>query len=101
MNTPDMDSFAANTELKTMQVFGNAMLPLYRHGDTLVVSSTADVAIGDRVAVTFGEGELIAGTLIYRTAERITIGGGGSQGKCRDIAVPRISFLGRIMWASQ
>lgn len=36
---------------RTITVFGNSMMPLYGHGDRLIVSDEVPITIGDRVVV--------------------------------------------------
>jgi phage repressor protein C with HTH and peptisase S24 domain len=86
---------------RLITVFGNGMLPLYRHGDRLIVSEHAPLKIGDRVAVCTLNEEMVAGVLIHRDAQAVVIGMAGSSRKDRKIAADDVAFLGRIVWASQ
>jgi phage repressor protein C with HTH and peptisase S24 domain len=87
--------------MRRFVVFGNGMLPLYRHGDQLIVSEVAPIKIGDRVLLqTTGEGTL-AGTLIHRDGKVIVISLSGGSRKDHVVTVSEVAFLGRVIWASQ
>ena len=85
-----------------LQVQGDSMLPLYRHGDMLVVQPSAAVRKGDRVVVKTTSGEVMAKVLERRT--RID-----ASNSSRSIPITRtgrlaageVEWLARIVWASQ
>jgi phage repressor protein C with HTH and peptisase S24 domain len=84
-----------------IEVRGNGMLPLYRHGDRLVAEPQGPFHVGDRVvAVTKGK-EQVGGTLAQIRPGFVTINQGGQSRKAMEMAEGEISFLGRITWASQ
>lgn len=86
---------------KTITVHGNSMLPLYRHGDRLIVSDTIPIAIGDRVLVeSRGQGTL-GGTLLYLNKHCIALMLGGRSRREVLVDSSEVEFLGRIVWASQ
>lgn len=87
--------------LTQIMVFGNSMLPLYRHGDQLIVSDSIPVKIGDRIIVKASKHGTLGGTLIYRDKKRIVINIGGVAKKSCSIEMLEVDFLGRIVWASQ
>lgn len=87
--------------LKRVVVFGNGMLPLYRHGDQLLVSGSAPLKIGDRVLLQTGKHGTLGGTLVHRDDKRIVISMGGTAKKSCSIESLDVEFLGRIVWASQ
>lgn len=87
--------------LTQIMVFGNGMLPLYRHGDQLIVSDSIPVKIGDRIIVKASTHGTLGGTLIYRDSRRIVVNIGGVAKKSCSIEMPDVDFLGRIVWASQ
>ena len=59
---------AAGEGSYALQVQGDSMLPLYRHGDMLVVQPNAAVRKGDRVVVKTTSGEVMA--RCWRSARR-------------------------------
>lgn len=77
------------------------MLPLYRHGDQLIVSDLVPVALGDRVLLESREHGTLGGTLLYKDAKCVALMLGGRSRRdvlvdCRDV-----DYIGRIVWASQ
>lgn len=86
---------------KTVTVRGNSMLPLYRHGDQLIVSDTVPIALGDRILVESRQHGMLGGTLLYRDTKCIALMLGGRSR--RDVLVDPcdVNYLGRIVWASQ
>jgi hypothetical protein len=82
-------------------IFGNGMLPLYRHGDEIIVSETDEFRVGDRVAVIRRNGVTVAGTLLFQGNAGITIQPGGSRARSVTIRSSDIQKVGRILWASQ
>lgn len=86
---------------RAFDVHGNALLPLYRHGDRLIVSGTSAVKIGDRILLETRDGDVIAGTLTHRSNYEKCIYVGGSDRKEIVIANTDVTFMGRIVWASQ
>lgn len=94
---PDVGPGAA---LQAVQVGSERMLPLYRPGDVLIVSSEAEIRCGDRVVVRYGDGPLEA--RIFRGRDEATVEleppTGGPPERV-DLAV--VTRLTRIVWASQ
>lgn len=86
---------------KTVTVHGNSMLPLYRHGDRLIVSDQVPISVGDRVLVESREYGTLGGTLLYRDPKCIALMLGGRSRKDVIVDPSQVSFLGRIVWASQ
>ncbi len=103
---PSMNGSAAHLPghadaLRSIAVNGNAMLPLYRHGDTLLVAEDATVKFGDRVVAEGKSIGLVGGTLLHRSKELTVLIRGGNPN--REVAIPasELVFFGRIVWASQ
>ncbi len=84
-----------------VEVRGDAMTPLYRDGDLLIVSPTANIRRRDRVIVKHLAGPVQGGVLLRRTAQRITLAPFAADGEEHVHAVNEIAWLGRIIWASQ
>jgi len=91
----------AVADSRTVTVHGNSMLPLYRHGDRLIVSDKVPIAIGDRIFVESHEHGPLGGTLFYRDAKCIALMLGGRSRRDVLIDPSEVKFLGRIVWASQ
>ena len=88
-------------DARAINVYGNGMLPLYRHGDQLIVSATVPVRIGDRVIVELRDKRQLCGTLFQRTEDILGISLGGQKRKETMVKASDIEFLGRVIWASQ
>ena len=84
-----------------LRVQGDSMLPLYRHGDVLVVQPHATVRKGDRVVVKTVSGEVMAKVLERRTARTIELISLNPEHPDRQIAATDVEWMARIVWASQ
>ncbi len=84
-----------------LEVTGDSMLPLYRDGDIIVVSPTAQVRRGDRVVVRTKDGEVLVKVLHRQTARIVELHSLNADHPPRTIEVKDIEGLGRIVWASQ
>ncbi len=94
---PDVD----DEHVYTLEVNGDSMEPVYRDGDRIVVSPTASVRRGDRVAVKTNAGEVMAKQLARMTAQRIELKSLNPDYEDRVFALSEIVFMHRIVWASQ
>ena len=81
-----------------LAVTGDALSPLYRDGDILIVSPTAITRKGDRIVVCTTSGEILAKELKRRSANTLTM---TSLAKDEDQVIPaeKIAWIARIMWA--
>ena len=86
---------------KTITVLGNSMMPLYRHGDRLIVSDQVPIALGDRVVVESSTLGTLGGTLLYRNQQCLAVMLGGKSRRDIEVDLQDVSYLGRIVWASQ
>ena len=84
-----------------LKVTGDSMLPLYREGDTIVVSPAARIRKGDRVVVKTREGEVMAKVLGRRTREAVELTSLNPEHGDRTIPLAQIEWMARIVWASQ
>jgi phage repressor protein C with HTH and peptisase S24 domain len=84
-----------------LEVTGDSMLPLYRHGDTIIVARDSTCRKGDRVVVKTGDGEVMAKILQKKTTKAVDLASLNPSHKNRTIAVRDIEWMGRIIWASQ
>lgn len=88
-------------DARTIEVFGNGMLPLYRHGDRLIVSESAPLRVGDRVVMRTAGFGITGGTLVHRDNRAIAIHQGGRARRDLLVPVAEVEYLGRVIWASQ
>ncbi len=84
-----------------LSVSGDSMQPLYREGDTLIVSPTAKARRGDRVIVRLENGEVLAKELIRKNQDKITLKSMNPAYDDRVIPSAELSWMARIIWASQ
>jgi phage repressor protein C with HTH and peptisase S24 domain len=84
-----------------LEIAGDSMLPLYRDGDTIIVSPTAAVRRGDRVVVKTTEGEVLAKQLKRETAKTIELASLNPEHTDRVLPRSDIAFMARVIWASQ
>jgi phage repressor protein C with HTH and peptisase S24 domain len=87
--------------LLAVDVNGNMMLPLYRHGDVLLVAKDVPVKFGDRVVVDSKASGLLGGTLVHHGRDKTVLIRGGNPNREIALHSDDLSFLGRIVWASQ
>ncbi len=84
-----------------LEVSGDSMLPLYRDGDLIVVSPTAQMRRGDRVVVRTREGEVLVKVLHRQTPNVVELHSLNPDHPPRILDVKDIEGMGRIIWASQ
>jgi phage repressor protein C with HTH and peptisase S24 domain len=84
-----------------LEISGDSMLPLYRAGDIVVVSPSAEVRRGDRVIVKTTDGEVLAKELVRRTSKLIELRSFNPEHPDRTIPLAQVAFMARIVWSSQ
>lgn len=84
-----------------LEVQGDSMLPLYRHGDILVVDPDAKVRRGDRVVVKTLGGEVMAKVLQRQTAQQIELLSLNPDHPNRLFDRTDVEWIARIVWATQ
>lgn len=84
-----------------LTVSGDSMLPLYRPGDTIVVSPAARCEPGDRVVVRTRKGEVMVKVLKRRTARQIELQSLNPAHDDRVLKAADVEWVARIVWASQ
>lgn len=84
-----------------LEVSGDSMLPLYRDGDTLVLSPTAQLRRGDRVVVRTRDGEVLAKVLHRQTAKTLELHSLNPDHPPRMLEMKDVESVARIVWASQ
>lgn len=84
-----------------LEVTGDSMLPLYRDGDIIIVSPTAQIRRGDRIVVRTSEGEVMAKILKRRTEEEMELASLNPDHTDRIVPAASVDWVARILWASQ
>ncbi len=84
-----------------LEISGTSMEPIYRDGDTILVSPGADIRRGDRVVVKTKDGEVMAKQLSRQSARKIEVPSLNKDHPDRSLDVEEIDWMARIVWASQ
>ena len=84
-----------------LEITGSSMEPVYRDGDTIVVSPATGIRRGDRVVVKTKEGEVMTKELSRQSACKIELASLNKDHSNRSLEVEEIDWLSRIVWASQ
>jgi phage repressor protein C with HTH and peptisase S24 domain len=84
-----------------LEITGESMLPVYRDGDRIIVSPSASTRRGDRVVVKTTEGEVMAKQLARITMRKVELQSFNPQFEDRVLDLTEITFIHRIIWASQ
>jgi phage repressor protein C with HTH and peptisase S24 domain len=84
-----------------LKVTGDSMLPLYRDGDTIIVSPAEPTRRGDRVVVRTREGEVMAKVLQKKTPRSVELASLNTDHHHRTIPTEDIEWVARSIWASQ
>jgi phage repressor protein C with HTH and peptisase S24 domain len=77
------------------------MSPNYRDGDLLIISPNASIRRHDRVVLKQAKGPVLAGALLRRTAQRVELLRFGQDRQEEAFTLREVSWLARIIWASQ
>jgi phage repressor protein C with HTH and peptisase S24 domain len=84
-----------------LEISGEALAPLYRDGDVVLVSPAMAIRRGDRVVVKPREGEIMIGELKRRTAKMLEIAVLGAAAGDRTMAAAEVEWIARIVWVRQ
>ena len=84
-----------------LEISGDSMEPIYRDGDTIIVSPRASIRRGDRVVVKTVEGEILCKQLYRQTANRIELASFNPAHGTVELSLEDIDWMARIIWASQ
>jgi phage repressor protein C with HTH and peptisase S24 domain len=84
-----------------LEISGESMEPVYRDGDVVVVSPAAPIRRGDRVVVRTAGGEVMAKQLTRRSARRVELRSLNPAHPDFSFDLGEVSWIHRIVWASQ
>ena len=92
----------AASGLYALEISGDSMLPLYRDGDRILVDPhSQNLRRGDRVVVKTTDGEVMAKELARLSAKTVELRSLNPSFADRVLERPRVSWIARIVWASQ
>lgn len=75
--------------------------PTHKTGDLIVVSPSSGIRRGDRILARLRDGEMIVGSLVRRTTQKVTIMPVSHVGEEIVVETRRVAWLARIIWLSQ
>jgi phage repressor protein C with HTH and peptisase S24 domain len=84
-----------------LEISGESMEPVFRDGDMVIVSPAAPVRRGDRVVVRTRKGEVMAKELKRQSARRIDLRSLNPAHPDYAFDLSDITWMHRIVWASQ
>ena len=84
-----------------LEITGDSMQPVYRQGDIIIVSPSANVRKGDRVVVKTKRGEVMAKILQRQTSKSLELASFNPDHDTKTIPTEDVVWIGRIIWASQ
>ncbi len=91
----------ADENAYALEITGDSMMPVYRDGDIIVVSPSAQVRRGDRVVVKTTSGEVLAKSLQRQTGSQVELASFNPDHETRLLKNGEIDWIARIVWASQ
>ena len=97
---PD-NQIANDDNVYAIEVSGDSMEPLFRNGDTLIVSPNAHVRKNDRVVVKTTGGEVLTKILQRQTASKIELKSVNPQYDDRSFKNNEVQWMARVIWVSQ
>ena len=84
-----------------LEIAGDALAPVYRDGDRILVSPSVAPRRGDRVVVKTAGGELLVRELTRVTARSVELAPLGRGGQELTLDLAEVVWIARILWASQ
>lgn len=90
-----------DTTAYALEITGDSMMPVYREGDTIIVSPAATVRKGDRVVVRTEDGQVMAKIMKKQTAKSIELASFNPEHPDKVLDAKNVDWMARIIWASQ
>ncbi len=87
--------------LYALEISGESMQPLYRPGDTVVVSPTRSPRRLDRVVVKTLKGEVMLKILARNTAEKVRLESFNPKFQPMELPTVKVAWIHTVVWASQ
>jgi phage repressor protein C with HTH and peptisase S24 domain len=84
-----------------LEITGDSMAPVYREGDTIVVSPAATIRKGDRVVVRTSDGQVMAKIMQRQTARTLELASFNPAHEPKVFDMKDVDWMARIIWASQ
>ena len=84
-----------------LEITGDSMMPVYREGDTIIISPAATTRKGDRVVVRTVDGQVMAKIMQRQTSKTLELASFNPSHAMKVLDMKDIDWIARIMWASQ
>ena len=84
-----------------LEVTGDSMEPVFRDGDSIIVSPQANIRRGDRVVVKTKGGEVMVKVLLRQSARKLDLQSLNPNHEDRSLLVEEIDWMARVVWASK
>ena len=84
-----------------LEITGDSMHPVYREGDTVIVSPNMTIRKGDRVIAKTKDGQVMAKILQRQTAKTVELASFNPEHQTKTYDMKDIDWIARIVWASQ
>ena len=84
-----------------LEITGDSMLPVYREGDTIIVSPGATLRKGDRVVVKTTDGQVMAKILQRQTAKTVELASFNAAHAMKTLDMKYVDWMARIICPSQ
>ncbi len=91
----------ADANAYALEISGDSMEPVFRDGDTVIVSPNAPVRRGDRVVVRTASGEVMAKQLTRKSARKVELKSLNPAHPDYSFDLRDVEWIHRIVWASQ
>ena len=91
----------ADQHAYALEISGDSMRPVYRDGDTVIVSPDSSVRRGDRVVVKTMGGEIMAKVLRRQSAKKIELTSINPDYPDHELDLADVDWIARIVWSSQ
>ena len=76
------------------------MEPVFRDGDTVIVSPQANIRRGDRVVVKRKNGEVMVKLLQRQSVQKIELKSLNPDHEDRSLEVENVEWIARVVWSS-
>jgi len=96
-----LPSSAVDQHTYALEISGDALKPVYRDGDIIVVSPGAPVRKGDRVVVKTKNDEVMVKELKRKNSKVLELKSLNAEHRDRTMAMADVVWIARIVWASQ
>ena len=83
-----------------LEITGDSMEPVFRDGDTVIVSPQANIRRGDRVVVKTKNGEVMVKLLQRQSVQKIELKSLNPDHEDRSLEVENVEWIARVVWSS-